>query len=221
MLAPELSVQIKKFKQLELPYALEVIGERFDGVLDILPSGSFIYGGVVRDLIASMPLEGDLDVALIAEKYQYTYNMLSNSPRWIQIDSPRKHRADYKRPSERVISDVAFFKDIDGVEVQLIMVRESDAAAKYIDGVPVSIVNLAQAVDIRCCGLVMDLNGIAYEIVSDAVSDCISRKLIFNELLDPKMVFKNIVGQRIEKFVKRGWRNEITDLTKFREKENK
>ncbi len=48
--------------KIEFSDAVELISEKFDNALELADKDALVYGGAVRDLVAGLPLKGDLDI---------------------------------------------------------------------------------------------------------------------------------------------------------------
>ncbi len=226
-------------KHIDAPWIMEIINERFDNATDLMTGNSIVYGGAIRDAIAEMPLLGDLDISVSTEESDKLSKMFSGSSKWVmthndgkkiaplmpRLSSPKKnmdeahipvpgrrggpvqkpfismHSGDRGYGRHVPISSLVTFTTIGGIKVQ-IMTSKSPHNDRFEDALFVP-----RNVDIRCCGVAMDRDGNVYEVVEGAYQDCKDRVLRVNKLtaaLDvPRMI------ERIAKFEKRGWKNEI------------
>lgn len=222
--------------ELDTPWVAETIDEVFDGAPELLSDNAVIFGGAIRDVIANMPLYGDLDIAVTEYEVGRISNTFSDSPKWIKFDSsmPKKSRVlkpmtnkKSPGPSSTPIlkSNMTLSlrsKDYKNVPIKnMISFYTSDNHKAQILIVPYpkkvkddSILNyldvsmlLARQVDIRCCGVVMTKNGRVYEVVEGAYKDCIDKVLRIHYInADTDL---NRLQQRIQKLTERGWKSEI------------
>jgi len=222
-------------ENLDTPWVLETIAEKFDNATDLLTTNSVVYGGAVRDALAGLELLGDLDIAVTADEAGRLNNAFKNSVKWVMthIDGKRQPQtlprlnASAKdapgggwRPSSMPrlssrpmsarnagygrhvpISSLTTFTTIGGAKVQ-IMVSKSPHKGKFDNALYVP-----RNVDIRCCGVAMDIDGNVYEVVKGAYQDCKDKVLRVNKLTSALDVPRMI--DRIAKLEKRGWKNEI------------
>ena len=185
------------------PQLFDVIRERFGQMADVLTYTSFFYGGAVRDVLAGIPLQGDLDIAV------------SRGPGEITAirNNIKKYAADWEaRPEKPAFGN--YGEDhpslIDGMEeyqfkgrLTQIMVSsclKGDAIEKAL--------NIVKQVDIVCCGVALDCWGYVYEMVPGAITHCRERVLVYNT---EQQYHQN--GQksqrylsRIHKLRERGWK---------------
>jgi len=191
--------------ELDFPWVIEALEEKFDDALSLLPPVCGIYGGALRDLLAGLPIEGDLDVGI---PYNYLIEVMNNfdeSARWVRKNSHGKPIGNYERAGKQIIQELHNYTNQHGEDVQLIR-----AACGEPDESPINeAVNLAKKVDIVCCGLFMDVYGTVYEAVPGALSDCEKRILRLNSIIDPKELTFGVLEKRIKKLVDRGWKSEI------------
>lgn len=79
---------------------LESIDEVFDGITSLMTLNSVMYGSTVTALLAGLPIEGDLDIAVSSQEYMMMTQNLASCVKWIQIEgknvAERKHT--HKRP---------------------------------------------------------------------------------------------------------------------------
>jgi hypothetical protein len=217
MLVPEVK-ELNSTVPINAPWLLESLDEKFDDAIRLLPDDCVIYGGSVRDLLAGLPIAGDLDIAVPYRRYAELRRYFSESVRWIskQGDIPLLMPSDYKRPSARIISSVSTYTNITGEEIQLIQANKNDNITimsnqlQYNSGVLDIITN----VDLRCSAVMMDVYGNAFEVLPGALEDCESKTLHFNEELNLQEVYKKIIAMRIRKLESRGWKNMI-DISRF------
>lgn len=197
-------------KLLDIPWASEVISERFDGILELLSEGSFVFGGALRDIVAQQPLKGDLDIVATRSNYKELTAKLVNSPKW-QSDSPRVQNKPRRSIGGFAMPDsspkhnyrgtplktMMVFTDVDGCKVQ-VMTVDSKKEPK----------DMAREVDLRCCGFVMDHNAQIFELIDGAVEDCNQKILTLNEV-GKYCSNLDLAKERISKLVKRGWKSEV------------
>jgi len=84
------NISLKSFRQIEADYIVEVLVERFSFFpVDVLDSGlalSMIYGGALRDAVAGLPLEGDLDIAVATgPAFSQIVGDFESSSKWSRV----------------------------------------------------------------------------------------------------------------------------------------
>jgi len=215
MLVPEVK-ELGTTLPINAPWLLESLDEKFDDAISLLPETCVIYGGAVRDLLAGLPIAGDLDIAVPHKQYAGLRKVFSDSVRWLikpgNIPVPR----DYRRPSARIISGVTSYTNITGDEIQLIQACATNKLTvmgnqlKYNSGV----LDIITSVDLKCSAVMMDVFGNAFEVLPGALEDCENKVLNFNEELNLKEVYKKTIARRIQKLESRGWANNI-DISRF------
>ena len=75
----------KFIRIIDIPHAMEIISERFDDALELMGNDDLVYGGAVRDIIAGLPIEGDLDIAVNIHTYHKIVAAFGSSPKWTMI----------------------------------------------------------------------------------------------------------------------------------------
>jgi len=215
MLVPEVK-ELGSTVPINAPWLLESLDEKFDDAISLLPDTCVIYGGAVRDLLAGLPIAGDLDIAVPHLLYKRIQNLFNDSVRWIMKAGDLPVPKGYKRPSARIISSVSTYTNIVGDEIQLIQARPSSKSTvmgnqlTYNSGVLDIITN----VDLKCSAVMMDVFGNAFEVLPGALEDCENKVLNFNEELNLREVYKQTIAWRIKKLEDRGWKSNI-DITRF------
>ena len=76
-------------KKINAPWVMEVIAERFDNALDMLTPDSMVYGGAVRDALAGISLDGDLDVCVNEKSANFICKRIKKNVRWKAEDSKK------------------------------------------------------------------------------------------------------------------------------------
>jgi hypothetical protein len=205
------------FREIDFPDALELIAEKFDNAVNLIGSNGVVYGGAIRDLIAGFPLSSDLDIACSYNNHKYVVKAFDNSEKWVRGNfRRRKHKSVTnpfdiethpflksrgRNPYEKApISSVVDFYSCDNMKVQLMR------PAVRPDGLGPA-VEVVKAVDIACCGLMMDASGRIFEVIEGAYHDCNDRVLRLNER-NPNVDVKAL-KERIRKLEERGWLSKI------------
>jgi len=195
----------------EADWLISTIEEHFDDALSMLEDDCVIYGGVIRDVMANLPLLGDLDIIIPSYLKTSTINNFIGSARWTEMRGKNKK---YLTSSRNIIQSVHTFVNMNDREVQLII--PTDTVSFSVSSTTCSefykpIVDVASEVDMICCGLLSDLLGNIYEVLPGAVRDCKTRTLNINKNIkfDADSVGK--LNTRIAKFIKRGWTNNIQE----------
>lgn len=81
-------------KKIDAPWVLEVISENFDGALELMTDSNVVYGGAVRDALANIPLEGDLDIAVSTMSNNKQIQMFNESLKWKPISKKQDIDSD-------------------------------------------------------------------------------------------------------------------------------
>jgi len=201
-------MQIKpkqSFKKIDMSWVTEALEAKFDDALQLLTPDCKIFGGSLRDLVADLPIEGDLDILVPASDFVSVRRNFAESPNWIIDELIDTTSYNFKLDRLRV-EKVLNFKNISNKIVQLIKIKNED---RVLDDYEL-ILNNIKSVDIRCCGLMLDMDGNLFEIIDGAHQDCKDKALRLNPFVKDKCA-KSKVMKRIDKFVTRGWTNYITD----------
>ncbi len=197
--------------KIEFPSAIEVVSARFDNALELADKDAMVYGGVIRDMLAGLPLEGDLDIVAAYDSYLITLENFRMSGKWVEEGNSFKavmvkgfHKsktfAGYKK--NKNINKTATFKTFADTKVQLIQAR-----SQYTKNLFETNLEVVKGVDIICCGLIMDINGNIFEVLENAHSDCLNRILRLNKSKHTLNI--QILQERIAKLSKRGWESKI------------
>ncbi|RLF86847.1 hypothetical protein DRN34_02875 [Thermococci archaeon] len=193
----------------------EIIIERFDAAFELLSINSVVYGGAVRDALAGMPLEGDLDVSIPPNEFGGVHQAFASSVRWKPVSTDTrlaKPPGKYGKRHMPVISSIVEYEGINGARAQLICSNDVKSSAKE------SALYIPRNVDIICCGVVIDKNGIVYEVVEGAYDDCKAGVLRLNKSMENPHT--ESLKERAAKLEKRGWVNKL-DMRKAARLERK
>ena len=194
-----------EFKKIDLPFASDLIAEKFDNILELLHPNALAYGGAIRDITAGLSLKGDLDIVAAGADYDYCISKVSNSGKWREVNTVsaivRKIKgSDYS--SNKAIKKVSTFETFGNKRVELIK-----AVTQLDKHNLTATLEVIKTVDITCCGVAMDIYGNAYEILEGARQDCLDRVLKLNSLNSDSNI-ENLKN-RIIKLEKRGWTSRI------------
>lgn len=189
-----------------IDWITEMIDERFDNALSFMTGNSIIYGGAIRDIVAGLPMEGDLDMSVSRFESESVLDKVIRNPRWVmktdKAETGGKDLTYEQLKDKNIVSDVMSFENGRGRVLQVISSasnsKDSFEAALYT----------ARKVDIVCCGLVLTHDGRLFEVVPNAFKDCKNRVLTLNEPALSELD-RNTVLSRVNKLVARGWKNEI------------
>lgn len=206
-----------ELKKIDLPFASDLLTEKFDDILELIHPNAFVYGGALRDIAAGLPLEGDLDIVVSGKDYDYCISRITKSAKWRSYYSrydplmKQDEKTGYRH--SKIISNVSVFETFGNRKVELVR-----AKAQFSKGYISASLEVVKAVDIKCCGLVMDIYGNAFEVVEGAHQDCLDRVLRLNKL-DSGFNIENLKS-RIAKLKDRGWTSKvnISKATKTLEK---
>jgi hypothetical protein len=189
----------------------EIIMEAFDGAIELMGETSVVYGGAVRDCLAGMDLLGDLDIAVSRPSFGGISEGFQKSTKWVPNTEPDLN----EKPSEWAksrnsgdlartlapMSGVTAFRGVSNRIVQLITTK------RHTKDPFQDVLYMARTVDIVCCGVVMAADGRVFEAVPGAYQDCKDRVLRLNTASET--IFVDALPARVEKLVKRGWKNTI------------
>jgi len=207
MLVPKLIRGEPVILPIDTPWVIDVLDERFDDAISMLDSYCIIYGGAVRDALADIKIEGDLDILVPEWGIGAIYNNFSTSARWTEC--AKKNSGDANSSIGNLISKVYTFVNANNVEVQLISPLHLNSATLKDYPLDVDCISVVKAVDIRCCGVSMDTNGKVFEVVEGAFDDCQKKVLTLNIKGPITKTKLNHLSSRIKKFETRGWKNNI------------
>ncbi len=194
--------------KIEFPSAIEIISIKFDDALELANKDAIVYGGVVRDMLAGLPLSGDLDIIASYDSYYTTLENFRMSGKWVEDYDHRKSRMvdEILRPSgykdNKNINRTTTFKTFANTKVQLIQAMSQDTKDTFETNLKV-----VKSVDIICCGLIMDVNGNIFEVLDNAYDDCLNRILRLNKSEHTLNI--QTLQERIEKLSDRGWVSKI------------
>ena len=194
------------FKKIDMPWATEALEAKFDNALQLLTPNCKIFGGALRDLVANLPILGDLDILITSSEFATVRRAFAESPNWILDTSKSTETYQFTEFNRLRIAAVLNFKNVSNKVVQLIKIHNEDRVMEDDE----IILNNIKSVDIRCCGLMLDMNNNLYEVVPGAYQDCKDKELKLNTIVKDKCNQNKIV-ERINKLVDRGWINLITD----------
>jgi hypothetical protein len=196
--------------KIEFSDAVEIISEKFDNALELTDKDALVYGGAVRDMVAGLPLKGDLDIVSSYESYLITLENFRMSGKWEE----EGRMGAYRRPGAHKLSAPPvyrknknmgrniIFKTFGNTKVQLIQAKK-----KNTKDILEANLRIVKDVDIICCGLVMDVNGEIFEVLDNAHNDCLNRILRLNKF--SRNLNIDFLQKRIDKLSKRGWKSRI------------
>lgn len=181
----------------------EEIDAMFDSATDLMSPTSVVYGGAVRDCIAGLPIQGDLDISVHREEFGGMVSAFDRHPRWIPLSdvAEEKSSSGSIAKSAAPIGAVYSFKTFNERVAQLI--KSGGSISNFEEDMLLVVRNC----DIVCCGLAMAPNGNVYEIIKGATEDCKNKVLRLNPQL--KKIDLGILSTRVKKLEERGWKNEI------------
>jgi len=212
-------------KEIEHASILETIDEVFNGASALLTPNAVMYGGAVNAVIAGLPIEGDLDIAVSNQEHMTLCKNFASSTKWIQTEGsaipernnsrprltwtspPISHSNPYSRAKNMPISKIVSFQTTNNAVVQIL-------ESKFMTGdLLEDALEIVRRVDFACCGMAVDRYGRMLETIPGAYSDCRQRVLRirnYQPRLDPVRV-----KQRMFKYIKRGWSLAIDMNTMF------
>jgi hypothetical protein len=200
----EVSTYLKEIE--DVGWVQETIMERFDNALELMSPNSIVYGGAVRDCLANKELLGDLDVAVSVEDVKKISESFQTNPKWVPMSKIRETIGEEGSSAGLAnafapMSSMVVFNTLGNKQVQLITskYRSKDSLQNSI--------YIARMVDIVCCGVIMLSDGRVFEAIPGAYQDCIDGVLRVNNGADT--IFLDALEQRVDKLVKRGWKNLI------------
>ena len=192
---------LTRLERILMPQLLEdVIYERFGQMAHVLTYTSFFYGGAVRDAIAGVPLQGDLDIVVAN----------SRNERWALLGNIRHRASEWKSIKIKNAYDdtnglgcVADVINYVHKETRLLTQVVCSAAAGG-DAISKALYVVSE-VDIVCCGVALDCWGYVYDVVPNAIQHCKDRVLIVNKNRATPQNNAKLTG-RLIKLQQRGWR---------------
>lgn len=211
-------------KELGIEGIAELIAERFDDAVDLMHPNAVVYGGAIRDILAGMPLEGDLDIATDGYSHKDTCRNFRQSSKWTEQGRrwhptmPTTKRSSSSSPSSPPsLKKEAFSKSYAGSGAPIVgttsFITYKSAKAQIVmaeghskDSFD-SALEIVKHVDFVCCGLAMDNAARVFEVIEGAYEDCKNRVLRLNKAA--KKVDIGNLKERIAKLKKRGWESKI------------
>lgn len=190
---------------IDAPWIIDIIDEHFDDAVNMLDENCIIYGGAIRDALAGIKIEGDLDI-LVPEWNRNAINgSFASSTRWTEL----KKKSHYPEEStiRHLLSDVRSYLSSSGREVQII--TASEKRSDKIHEFDSNLINVVANVDIICCGVMMDILGNVFEVTKGALNDCKKKELHLSKEIDRAKIRTDHMKSRIQKLEKRGWINKI------------
>lgn len=203
MLIPEKN-QLRNKKMISAPWIIECIEEKFESAITMLEDDCIIYGGALRDLLAYKEIGGDLDIIVPLHNYFTVVNNFMNSSKWIEKEQFQLKNLGY---SNSIIGYIHTFINIDEETVQLMSPNKQSKYNTIIQKFDKESLKIVEQVDIKCCGIMSNIYGNVYEIISGAYKDCITKELNLNEGIEINS--KKQLEERIKKLERRGWKNNI------------
>ena len=194
-------------RKIDIPFAIDMIAQKFDNILELIHPSAFVYGGCLRDIIAGFTLEGDLDIVATGKNYDYCYSNIIGCGKWrvIRNDVDGLLRRINNKENYRInkaIGSLTSFETFGNNRVDLVK-----AATPFSGNYITSSLEVIKTVDIVCCGIAMDIYGNAFEVIEGAHQDCIDRVLRINNLNSTTSI-ENL-KDRIAKLERRGWTSKI------------
>ncbi|MFW5927735.1 MAG: hypothetical protein ACOCSL_00935 [Thermoplasmatota archaeon] len=187
------------------PHIYEIVDGIFDDIFSILSDipRTFIYGGIIRDVIADMPIKGDIDI--ITDVPKQVQASFDKNYRWLQrIETEEdliKLKTGYDLGGKKrkgSISSITSYVNASGNIAQVISYADK---AYDNDGL---IKNVIEHLDFTCCGFVMDFNGRVFEILEGAIKDCEQKAIRVNPNYKGTF-YKERFNKRKDKLEERGW----------------
>ena len=191
---------INHLERILIPQLLDVIYERFEQMTHVLTYTSFFYGGAVRDALAGIPLQGDLDITVAntrSERFALLGNIRNRAKEWKAI------RINNTYDGTNSLSCVAEVINYVHKETRL---QTQVVCSSAVSGDAISqALHVVSEVDIVCCGVALDCWGYVYEVVPGAIQHCKDRVLIVNKRRTENINNFKLTG-RLIKLQQRGWR---------------
>lgn len=207
MLSSELQKEVV-LKEIDAPWVIEWIEAKFDDALLMLTDRCIIYGGAVRDILAKLPIAGDLDVAVPYSHYLEVTQALGDSSRWICTNPNKQTNQSYNDIYAKIISSVTTYTNNSNEKLQLVkpVQTRTHQDSEYDEGAITIVTN----VDLLCCGVMMDVaTSKVYETNDGAHDDCINKVLNINPSMkkEKSKIRYEVLTNRVHKLVKRGWKD--------------
>jgi len=187
-----------------IPEVYEKLTKIFGRLPYCLANGTFIYGGAIRDFLAGKEIEGDLDIATPSRNgihRQVIKNISKIAPNW-KPQNTIEAITSYGNNTP-ITSVINFENNKTGKLAQIIQAKRRSGIIPWT-----SALDIVERVDIVCCGVAIDCWGNVYEVVPNAIDHCKHGILVLNKA--NKQVDKDSeqYRKRIQKFLKRGWKEE-------------
>lgn len=172
-----------------------------------------VFGGALRDVYRHLyfpefpqafPLEvqGDLDIVCLKKSAKILLEWFVNQGATVSLPpEPTNNSGEYEEwgSIEKPV-DVLYLNK----KIQLIICKPKNY---HLNETPKELImKVVCDVDIRCCGLMMTMDGRTFETVPQALLDCSTNHLN----LPATPGYSANLEARIEKLVSRGWINNIT-----------
>jgi len=232
---------------IDSPHVIEIISERFDNALELMGKMSLAYGGAIRDILADLPVKGDLDIVVNNYAYGEIVARFHNSAKWTRVGingkaqvpklkptgskkggpSTGRYQPTFKASHKLTVSKNPYKESLPIVETisfetfdnaRVQLIRSIVNPVRDHEDPLFMPLDLARGADIRCCSLAANALGKIFELVDGAYIDCKDRVLRANKMKDPDR-FSNI-EVRVKKLVDRGWKSKI-NIAKIREQAKK
>ena len=111
-------------RQIDLPYAIEIVAELYGDVIPLLNKNSLIFGGIVRDIVANMfPLCGDLDIVTYTANYVDVTRLFDSCNKITAYTKKSDNNLRYNRKPN--VGMVHNYKTFDGKRIQVIGATDS------------------------------------------------------------------------------------------------
>lgn len=220
-------------KEIDIKCVPEILSERFDDAIDLMPADALIYGGALRDIAARLELLGDLDIAVDQRAFKTMVQRFRDSSKWTEegvnwsninhpVQPPKAPRGsssgrglpsptgDFLRKVKKSSRPYAENLPIDGT---LAFLTYNNARVQLIKAKTTKkngfdcALEIVKNVDFVCCGMAMDNVGKVFEVLDGAYDDCTGRILRLNKAIVNVDIAE--LKARIKKLEQRGWTSKV------------
>lgn len=191
---------VQKIEDTDFVY--EVISEKFGNSIELLTKNAIIYGGCIRDILANKEIVEDLCIAVSYNELDSLLHKFRTDTKWLLVPKNNIDGNSIKTTIDfENIDRIASFRTIGDKIIHIV------ASSSYKKCNLQNSFDVARAVSIACCGVVMLNDGRVLEVVPKAYNDCCNSVLRLNKL--STKVDQSELPKKIKKLVAYGWKSEI------------
>ena len=220
-------------KEIDHVSILEPIDEIFDHATSLMTPNAVMYGSTITSVIAGLPIEGDLDIAVSNQEYMELCQNFASSVKWLQVNG--RHIPERKIPtynkgprgfysgsaalsaggpsylSTGMVSSKNPYEDAKQMPIKRMVAFEAVNGAcvqimetrKMSGDMLEDALEIVRKVDFTFCGMAVDMYGRMLETIPHAYDDCKQRVIRIKEY--QYRTNPDAMKTRIQKYLKRGW----------------